>query len=373
LIGKVGTGHKKVNTAGKIIYLSNADRAGQPHVWIVNSDGSDAKDLTPGSQTCADPVFSPDGSQIAYISDKDGSAQVYLMDADGTLPHAITFGTAAKGDPQFSSDGSTLSFLTQGTLTAIDLQSKDTQMLLPPPTAATSSATSALIDVSHAPVIKYAWAPSPSTNSNKQPSIAAVQDSEDGSLEVLGLLPTLNSQPKYLMIATNVSVAWSPDGSELYAAILGGKVGPNHSNFSGIISFSASGDPIQKAPLAAAPSATEGPAYPTVSPDGTQIMFSALNETNIANVQTIGIFIQPTDGSAPPKRLIAAPAMGARWAPDGSEVLLLIPNPKTEKHDLWVAKLDGSSQPLDLTKGAGNVTSAQFSPTITKSAANGSN
>ena len=49
---------------GKIAFLSY--REGHNDVWVMNADGSDPVNLTKG-QNCASPVWSPDGTKIAYI------------------------------------------------------------------------------------------------------------------------------------------------------------------------------------------------------------------------------------------------------------------------------------------------------------------
>ena len=38
------------------------------------------------------PSFSPDGSQIAFESDRGGTPQIYVMNADGCNQHRISFG-----------------------------------------------------------------------------------------------------------------------------------------------------------------------------------------------------------------------------------------------------------------------------------------
>ena len=50
---------------GKIAFIS--DREGSGDVWIMNADGSAPVNLTQG-RDCASPVWSPDGTQIAYIA-----------------------------------------------------------------------------------------------------------------------------------------------------------------------------------------------------------------------------------------------------------------------------------------------------------------
>lgn len=80
-------------------------------VYIANSDGSDAKRIhasTDGRAVVDKPVFSPDGTQVAFsIWDAAASkARVHVMNADGTDLHAVGPDDAAStADPIWSPDG----------------------------------------------------------------------------------------------------------------------------------------------------------------------------------------------------------------------------------------------------------------------------
>ena len=74
-------------TDGKIAFLSH--REGYNDVWIMNADGSNPVNLTQG-QYCASPIWSPDGTKIAYLdvgadySRRNYSGRdIWVMDADG--------------------------------------------------------------------------------------------------------------------------------------------------------------------------------------------------------------------------------------------------------------------------------------------------
>jgi Tol biopolymer transport system component len=55
---------------------------GKLDVWVMNADGTNAR-LLDGVFT-GDPVYSRDGSQLAYVSNESGQWQVYVMNADGS-------------------------------------------------------------------------------------------------------------------------------------------------------------------------------------------------------------------------------------------------------------------------------------------------
>src|SRR5262249_60425230 len=55
-------------------------------LWLVSRDGGEAHLLTSGAGTKSDPVFSPDGSLIAFTGDYDGNVDVYGIPAGGGVP-----------------------------------------------------------------------------------------------------------------------------------------------------------------------------------------------------------------------------------------------------------------------------------------------
>ena len=60
-------------------------------LWLVGAAGGLARRLTthPGDET--DPIFSPDGSTIAYIANYEGPYEIYTMPANGGVPARRTF------------------------------------------------------------------------------------------------------------------------------------------------------------------------------------------------------------------------------------------------------------------------------------------
>jgi tricorn protease len=59
-------------------------------LWTVPREGGEARLLTSGAGDKTDPVFSSDGSMIAFTGDYDGNVDVYVMPADGGVPKRLT-------------------------------------------------------------------------------------------------------------------------------------------------------------------------------------------------------------------------------------------------------------------------------------------
>ena len=60
-------------------------------LWSVGIEGGTAKRLTNHPAVDSEPKFSPDGKQLAFISNRNGSNQIYVMPAEGGIPEQKTF------------------------------------------------------------------------------------------------------------------------------------------------------------------------------------------------------------------------------------------------------------------------------------------
>ena len=60
-------------------------------LWIVGRQGGDARRLTTGVGLETDPIFSPDGTLIAFTGEYDGNLDVYVVPAAGGEPRRLTY------------------------------------------------------------------------------------------------------------------------------------------------------------------------------------------------------------------------------------------------------------------------------------------
>ena len=75
-------------------------------IYTVSIEGGDATRLTSGMPYDIQPTYSPDGSEIAFISDKSGSDNIWVMNADGSEARAMTTEKDdAVSTPEWSPDG----------------------------------------------------------------------------------------------------------------------------------------------------------------------------------------------------------------------------------------------------------------------------
>ena len=83
-------------------------------IWVMRADGSQPRQLTEGALD-VEPVFSPDGTQIAFgriVGDSpEGQLEaIYVMNADGTGLREVVAARPALEHPDWSPDGHTITF-----------------------------------------------------------------------------------------------------------------------------------------------------------------------------------------------------------------------------------------------------------------------
>ncbi len=98
-------------------------------LWLMEI-GEEPRPITGGNFSKVDPVWSPDGTRIAYSSDKSGLAQIYILNPSSGVERQVTTLPEAAASPAWSRDGESLAFLDYtGSLHTFDLASGNTRLV----------------------------------------------------------------------------------------------------------------------------------------------------------------------------------------------------------------------------------------------------
>jgi TolB protein len=98
------SGGDRSSLSGRIAFDNHED------VWTINADGTDLTRLTHSPAFEFDPSWSPDGTQIAYRSDRGDESEIWIMNADGTGQRRLAAGLS----PAWSPDGLSIAYASPG-------------------------------------------------------------------------------------------------------------------------------------------------------------------------------------------------------------------------------------------------------------------
>ncbi len=82
----------------------------ESHIWIMNSDGSDLRQLTNGENGESHPRWSPNGRFIAFHANRGDGRQVWLLPTDGGEAWAVTSLSTGAGGMKWSPTGDKFAF-----------------------------------------------------------------------------------------------------------------------------------------------------------------------------------------------------------------------------------------------------------------------
>jgi TolB protein len=68
---------------GSLLAFSS-DRAGNEDVYVIRADGTVLANVSADPGGDSSPAWSPDGKYIAFVSDRSGSRDIYTARPDGT-------------------------------------------------------------------------------------------------------------------------------------------------------------------------------------------------------------------------------------------------------------------------------------------------
>lgn len=197
-------------TNGRIAFASNRDGDGE--IFVMNSDGTQPLQLTANSVDDASPVWSPDGSRVAYVhrtSGAGGSYDIYVMNANGTSQTRLTTSAFSDLEPAWSADGTEVVFDSDRTGNRDVFKLNVAAQTADPDTAETQLTTDTGDDTAPA------WSPSGT-------AIAFTSSRPSNTPHLFTMNTDGNSQVRVTtQTGGEARPAWSPDGLSLAYQSLG--------------------------------------------------------------------------------------------------------------------------------------------------------
>ncbi len=284
-------------------------------LWLADTDGSRVRELTTGDRDDSAPVWSPDGSRIAFLSDRDGTAQLFVIYVDTKEIAQLTSLEHAPANHRWSPDGRQLAFTAFVPDTSALLHIK----LPEKPKGAEWAKPAVLVD-------RLAWA---ADGRGALPR---------GFTQVYTVDAVLGGTPRQVTSGrfNHSSFDWSPDGRTIYVSGIRKPDAEYLRNDSEIYAIDLTTLAVTELTDRKGPDGS-----PEVSPDGRWIAYTGYDERSYTN-HVAGVYVMKRDGSG--KALLAggldSSPQDLSWSANGQTVYFTVGS-KGKTDVCWVAPSGG--------------------------------
>ena len=99
----------------QIAFVSDRTDHWDFEIHVMDADGSNVRRLTTSPGDDWQPSWSPDGKEIVFASVRDGNWEIHVMDADGSNVRRLTARSGVDWTPEWSPDGKQIAFASNET------------------------------------------------------------------------------------------------------------------------------------------------------------------------------------------------------------------------------------------------------------------
>ncbi|MFV1988486.1 MAG: amidohydrolase family protein [Gemmatimonadota bacterium] len=309
-------------------------RDGNWHVWSIRPDGSDPRQHTFGPYDDREPTYSPDGTRMAFSSDRTGNYDVWLLDISSGELSQVTDDPRNDYTPDWSPDSQALAYAASGGgragiyIVEARPMAGGGEFLATAPGATSPSFSP-----------DGRWVAFPGVGRGQTGLFVAEPGAPDAARRISGenadvfpFRPQWTGPEDFFYTSDGVITTASVDGSH----------GPGIA-FTATFEFTRPGyERVVRDFDPSGPEKVYGLVGPQVSPDGEQVVFTALGDLWLLDI-----------GDPTPRQLTDDPFFDVEpvWSSDGSQIAYA--SDRAGSIDIWIRDMEtGAERRLTTTPGA---------------------
>jgi len=316
----------------RIAFISTA--GGNEDLWTMKWDGTDKRQVTQDAATERAPVWSPNGVEIAYVSNRDKNVfQIYVSAWDGTYTKQLTKATGAKDIPRWNKAGTRLAYIAAGRIFSVPRHGGTEEQVYPDVAISFGEL--------NPPITWVDW-------SSVDSVLAFMVDAD--RTQMLYVLEDPEREPFGVTRARRLSASWGTKGEKLVIGFIG-REGKNGIAIADI-------ERVSSKDIWVSEDATKGPGAVAWSPDEEKVAFELWALEDGLPKKSLGICV--LNVGAKPRLIMSGDCRNPTWSSDGKYIAFERFR-EDGGRDIWRVKAEGS-EAVNLTNGKGDNYQPAWSP-----------